>query len=415
MKDDAMLAPTISNDFGSQMAIDTHSSGPRSAASAESRAWSQPPVKQNHQQIFIVDDEELNIRVARKYLRMSGFNRVDSTTEPVEAVGRIKREQPDLILLDIMMPEISGLDILRELRADASAKHLPVIILTAHVEDEIKREAIEIGANDFLSKPIDPIELLPRVRNLLTLREHQRWLENTSEHLEREVQRRTAALVKAEQNIVNCLARAAEYRDNETGRHVTRVGHYAALIAKALGMDANYCTLIKEAAKLHDVGKIGIPDAILLKTGKLDPEEFQMMQQHCGMGLQVLTQITQEDIQQVRSHVQMGASILDVIDSPLLAMASQIAMTHHEKWDGTGYPFGLKGEQIPLEGRITAVGDVFDALSSRRPYKPAFPLEKCYSILKEGRGTHFEPRVLDAFLSRRDEAVAIQMQYADPE
>lgn len=407
------LAPA--NDVLSQSSIELKNLGLIKLAGDDGRPWTQPPVKQNNQQIFIIDDEELNIRVARKYLRMSGFNRVDSTTDPGEAVSRIKREQPDLVLLDIMMPEISGLDILRELRTDEMCRHLPVIILTAHVEDEIKREAIEIGANDFLSKPIDPIELLPRVRNLLSLREHQRWLENTSETLEREVQRRTAALVRAEQNIVNCLARAAEYRDNETGRHVIRVGHYAALIAEALGMDANYCALIMEAAKLHDVGKIGIPDSILLKTGKLDPDEFRMMQKHCGMGLQVLTQITQEDIQYVRSHVQMGASILDVIDSPLLAMASQIAMTHHEKWDGTGYPFGLSCEQIPLEGRITAVGDVFDALSSRRPYKPAFPLEKCYAILKEGRGTHFDPRVLDAFLARRDDAVAIQMQYADPE
>ena len=377
-------------------------------------SWMQPHEKPADQQIFIVDDEELNVRVARKYLRMSGFDRVTSTTDPAEAVARIKREQPDLVLLDVMMPEISGLDILRQLRADDVARHLPVIILTAHVENEIKQQAIELGANDFLGKPIDPLELLPRVRNLLSLRSHQRWLENTSEHLESEVRRRTAALVKAEQNIVNCLARAAEYRDNETGRHVVRVGQYAALIAKSLGLSNDYCKLIKEAAKLHDVGKIGIPDSILLKTGKLDPDEYQLMQQHCGMGLQVLQQITQEDFQSFRRHVQMGASILDVVDSPLLAMASQIAMTHHEKWDGKGYPFGLSGEQIPLEGRITAVGDVFDALSSRRPYKPAFPLEKCYTILQEGRGTHFDPCVLDAFLDHRDEAVAIQMQYADP-
>lgn len=380
----------------------------------DNRSWTTPQ-KPSEQQIFIVDDEELNIRVARKYLRTWGFERVSSTTEPAEAVARIKAEQPDLILLDIMMPEISGLDILRELRADEASRHLPVIILTAHIEDEIRREAIEIGANDFLGKPIDPIELLPRVRNLLSLRAHQRWLENTSEHLESEVKRRTAALVRAEQNIVNCLARAAEYRDNETGRHVVRVGRYTSLIAEALGMNADYCKLIGEAAKLHDVGKIGIPDSILLKTGKLDPDEFKLMQEHCGKGLQVLQQIGEDEFHAFRRHVQMGASILDVIDSPLLAMASQIAMTHHEKWDGSGYPFGLSGEQIPLEGRITAVGDVFDALSSRRPYKPAFPLEKCYAIMTEGRGTHFDPRVLDAFLEHRDEAVAIQLQFADPE
>jgi len=378
------------------------------------RSWATPHEHAASQQIFIVDDEELNVRVARKYLRMSGFDRVNATTEPGEAVAWIRRERPDLILLDIMMPEISGLDILRELRSLDETRHLPVVILTAHYEDEIKYQAIELGANDFLAKPIDPLELLPRVRNLLSLRAHQRWLENTYENLEAEVRRRTAALVKAEQNIVNCLARAAEYRDNETGHHVVRVGFYAELIAKALGMKPEYCELIREAAKLHDVGKIGIPDAVLLKTGKLDLDEFRVMQQHCGMGLQVLQQISPEEYDKLRRHVQVGASILSSVDSPLLAMASQIAMTHHEKWDGSGYPFGLSGEQIPLEGRITAVGDVFDALSSRRPYKPAFPLEKCYAILNEGRGTHFDPKVLDAFMDHRDDAVAIQMKYAEP-
>jgi putative two-component system response regulator len=410
-----MPALAISNEGRSQFTTTLERLPTSNVYETGSHAWTQPQQKPANQPVFIVDDEDLNIRVARKYLRTWGYERVNSTNDPREAVARITSEQPDLILLDVMMPEIDGLQILRELRSNETTRHLPVIILTAHVDDEIRRKAIEYGANDFLSKPIDPIELLPRVRNLLSLRSHQRWLENTSERLESEVRRRTAALVKAEQNIVNCLARAAEYRDNETGRHVVRVGRYAALIAESLGMSRDYCRLIGEAAKLHDVGKIGITDSILLKTGKLDPDEFKTMQKHCGMGLQVLQQITEEDFNSFRRHVQMGACILDVVDSPMLAMASQIAMTHHEKWDGSGYPTGLSGEQIPLEGRITAVGDVFDALSSRRPYKPAFPLEKCDAILKEGRGTHFDPRVLDAFFDRRDEVVAIQRELADPE
>jgi putative two-component system response regulator len=256
--------------------------------------------------------------------------------------------------------------------------------------------------------------MLPRIRNLLTMRAQQKWLENTSERLEVEVWRRTAALMEAEQHIVHCLARAAEYRDNDTGRHVIRVGLYAALIAKALGLGENYVRLIAQAAQLHDVGKIGIPDVVLLKTGRLDPSEMKVMQHHCVMGEQVIEDLTEEDQQAFRRHVQMGASILGPTSSPLLKMASQIALTHHERWDGTGYPFGLTGEQIPLEGRITAVADVFDALSSRRPYKPAFPLEKCYAILEEGRGKHFDPRILDAFLAHRDEAVAIQIEHADP-
>ncbi len=381
---------------------------------ARNTRWTCPDEDIVDQQIFIVDDEELNVRVAKKYLRTWGFERVGSTTDSVDAIERIHHERPDLILLDVMMPDISGLDILRELRRDKATRHLPVIILTAHSEDEVKREALDLGANDFLGKPIDPHELQPRVRNLLALRAHQNCLERTSEYLEAEVQRRTAALVRAELHVVNCLARAAEYRDNETGRHIIRVGRYASLIAEALGCDSEFVKLILEAAKLHDVGKIGIPDAILFKTGKLDPDEFEQMREHCSLGLNVLEQITRDDFHLFRRHVQMGASILNAVESPLLAMASQIAMTHHEKWDGSGYPFGLVGEQIPLEGRITAVADVFDALSSQRPYKPAFPLEKCYAILMDGRGSHFDPRVLDAFLHHRDEAIAIQRQYADP-
>jgi putative two-component system response regulator len=378
--------------------------------------WRRPPEMESRQQILIVDDEELNIRVVRKYLHTWGFEFVNSTTEPTEAVQRIRLDRPDLILLDVMMPEVSGLEILRELRSDPLTRHLPVIILTAHTEDEVKQQALELGANDFLGKPIVPAELLPRVRNLLALRAHQSWLERTSEYLEEEVLRRTAALVRAEKNIVNCLARAAEYRDNETGRHIVRVGRYAALIARAIGMSPDYIALIEDAAKLHDVGKIGIPDSILLKTETLDPDEYKTIKGHCEAGGMILREIREEDeeFSSFRRHVKIGAKILGAADSPLLAMASRIAMTHHEWWDGTGYPFGLAGEQIPLEGRITAVADVFDALSTRRPYKQAYPLEHCYQILRDWSGTHFEPRLVDVFLQHKDEAVAIQMSCSDP-
>lgn len=391
------------------------SASDRSASESSSTrsVWQPSDSDLFNQKILIVDDEELNVRVARKYLRNWGFESVISVTDSLAAINRIRDEKPDLVLLDIMMPEISGMDILRHLRGESDTRHLPVIILSAHVEDEIRHEALKGGANDFLTKPIDSNELLPRVRNLLSLRANQTRLERASEYLEAEVQRRTAALVRAENHIVNCLARAAEYRDNETGRHVIRVGKYSALIATELGCDAEFVKLIEDAAKLHDVGKIGIPDSILFKAGKLDADEFGLMKQHCAFGINMLQQISPEEFHNFRRHVQVGASILNFKDSPLLSMASQIAMTHHEKWDGTGYPFGLSGKQIPLEGRIVAVADVFDALSSERPYKPAFPLEKCYSILTEGRGTHFDPQVLDAFMNRRDEAVTIQMQLND--
>lgn len=367
------------------------------------------------QRIFIVDDEELNIRVARKYLRSWGFEKIDATTDPTEAVARITRELPDLVLLDVMMPDVSGMDILCDLRSDQATRHLPVIILTAHVENDIRHQALMYGANDFVGKPIDPFELQPRVTNLLKLRAHQKCLEQHADRLEAEVRRRTAELDAAQHHVVHCLARAAEYRDNDTGRHIIRVGLYAGLIARALGLGDDFATLIEQAAKLHDVGKIGIPDNILQKNGKLDPDEYSQMQAHCDMGLQVLRQTSEDDYLAFRKHALMGASILDQVDTPLLRMASQIALTHHEKWDGSGYPLGLKGEEIPLVGRIVAVADVFDALSTRRIYKSAFTLDRCYQILEDGRGSHFDPQILDAFFSQHDEMVAIRIRYADAE
>lgn len=367
---------------------------------------SEPP------KILIVDDEELNIRVARKYLRGAGFDRVVATTDPAETLDVAHRERPDLVLLDVMMPEIGGLDVLQSLRSDLAMAHVPIIILTAHFEDDVRHNALAFGANDFLSKPIDPLELLPRVRNLIALRQHQKSLERTAEHLEKEVRRRTKALIAAQHHVIHCLARAAEFRDNDTGRHIVRVGLYSALIARALGLDEDYAEMIEQAAKLHDVGKIGIPDSILLKSGSLDAGEYEMMRAHCRLGLHVIEEQNAEASSVFRRHVEIGAQILNV-DSPLLSMASQIAMTHHERWDGTGYPLGLKGDEIPLEGRIVAVADVFDALSMQRPYKPAFPLERSFAILKDGRGTHFDPAVLDAFLAHRAQAAAIQIQHSD--
>ncbi len=376
--------------------------------------WAKPNIELKDQRIFIVDDEDLNIRVARKYLRSWGYEKIESTNQPTEAVHRIRQADPHLVLLDVMMPEVSGLELLAQLRALEETKHLPIVILTAHIEDSVKHEALELGANDFLSKPIDPLELQPRVRNLLHLSVHQRWLEETSVRLEAEVKRRTESLVAAQHQVIHCLARASEYRDNDTGHHIIRVGAYAAMIARKLGLDEEYVQTIEQAAKLHDVGKIGIPDAILHKPGKLDDQEMYHMKTHCDLGLHVITSLNDEQESVAnRKHVQMGASILEMDDSPVLSMAAQIALTHHEKWDGSGYPFGLAGEQIPLEGRITAVADVFDALSSIRPYKPAFSPDKCREILSEGRGKHFDPKVLDAFMIAFDEAIQIRVKYSD--
>lgn len=395
----------------------------KSAAAPESRLnghagrsnspWAVPPEDLEQCRILIVDDEDLNIRVARKYLRSWGFENVTGSTAPLEVLSIVRDEQPDLVLLDVMMPDLSGLDILKLLRADPLTVHVPVIILTAHFEEEIKYRALELGANDFLSKPINALEMLPRVKNLLGLRVHQKCLERTSERLELEVQRRTASLVTAERHIVHCLARAAEFRDNDTGKHVIRVGLYSALIARAIGLGEDYAQRIEQAAKLHDVGKIGIPDHILLKAGKLDADEFETMRTHCFLGSHILDHKSDELKAAFRTHVPIGEQILSGLDSPLLLMALKIVETHHERWDGGGYPRGLGGEQIPLEGRIVAVADVFDAMSMKRVYKPAFPVAKCFAILREDRGSHFDPQVVDAFLSREGEILEIQRQHSE--
>jgi putative two-component system response regulator len=287
------------------------------------------------------------------------------------------------------------------------------LILTAASDQQTKRRALELGASDFLGKPVDPTELVPRLHNVLTVKRHHDYIERYSQELEAEVLRRTAELARSRQEVIHCLARAAEFRDDDTGRHVFRVGRYARLIAAELGWKGERLEMFEQAAQLHDIGKIGIPDAILLKPGKLDPDEFEIMRKHSGFGKRIMHTLPENDSNVLRSHTELGSRLLGETESPILAMASVIAMSHHEKWDGSGYPLGLAGEDIPIEGRITAVADVFDALSSKRPYKPAFPLNQCLEILEQGRGTHFDPQALDAFFRCRPQIVATQLRHAD--
>ena len=348
--------------------------------------------------IMIVDDEPLNIKVARKYLTIAGYQNFVTTTDAPAALELIRREKPDVILLDIMMPQTSGLEILEAVRSDAALSHLPVLILTASTDAQTKQSALGLGATDFLAKPVDPADLVPRVRNALLVKAHHDHLAGYSQQLEHEVMLRTSELEASRLEIVHCLARAAEYRDDDTGRHVMRVGRFAGILARQLGVGGDRVAMIEIAAQLHDVGKIGVPDSILLKPGKLDPDEFAVMKRHCEYGRMIIMPDAPEQTTSVPA---------------LLAMAAQIAFTHHEKWDGSGYPCGLAGEQIPLEGRITAVADVFDALGSRRPYKPPFPLEQCLSILREGRGKHFDPAVVDALFARIGEITSVQSDLAD--
>jgi putative two-component system response regulator len=363
--------------------------------------------------ILLVDDEPINIKVARKYLANAGYLDCQSACNASDVLPLMIRAEPDLVLLDIVMPGFSGLDLLAAIRADGQLAHIPVVMLTAVEDRETKHRALALGATDFLAKPVDPSELVSRVRNVLQVKAHHDYLRNHASDLARIVRERTAQLETSHQHIIHCLARAAEFRDDETGRHVLRVGHYASLIARQLGWDEASSEMLRQAAQLHDVGKIGIPDAILRKPGKLTADEIQAMQKHCGFGKQVFDSLTETDWSTFRRHPELGSRILAGCGSPVLEMAAQIALTHHERWDGAGYPIGLAGKDIPIAGRITAVADVFDALSTSRSYKPAFPLRKCFDILEEGRSTHFDSEVLDAFFAAREQIVHIQIFFAE--
>ncbi len=363
--------------------------------------------------ILLVDDEPLNIKAVRKYLGAAGYTDCQSTCNAGDVVPMMIRSGPDLVLLDIVMPGFNGLDVLSAIRSDKELSHIPVVMLTAVDDRDIKCKALELGATDFLAKPVDPSELVSRVRNVLEAKAHHDHLRSHALELERLVRQRTSQLEDSHQHIIHCLARAAEFRDDETGRHVLRVGRYAAIIARQLGWDDKATDVIQQAAQLHDVGKIGIPDAILKKPDKLTPDERRTIEKHCGFGKRVFDSLTDTDWKTFRHHAEIGNRILAGCDSPVLNMAAEIALTHHERWDGSGYPIGLAGEDIPLSGRITAVADVFDALSTSRPYKPAFPLKKCFEVLEEGRGSLFDSQVLDAFIAARAQIVQIQISYAE--
>ena len=363
--------------------------------------------------IMIVDDEAMNIKILRRLLELEGFSSFVSTSDAPTALALIRQEQPDIVLLDLMMPYVSGLDILTEARADATISFIPIVILTAVTDRDTRVRAVELGATDFLNKPVDASELLPRVRNVLSVKCYQDQLRVYNNDLEAAVKQRTSELENSRRDLIHCLARAAEYRDDDTGQHVLRVGRYTRLVAETLKIPEEVIKTLEQAALLHDIGKIGVPDAVLLKPGRLTEDEFALMQKHAGFGKRILTSCTPEEEREMRRHAEVGAHILEVGSSRILDMARTIALTHHERWDGTGYPLGLKGEDIPLVGRITAVADVFDALSSRRAYKKAFPLDECFQIMQESRGTHFDPVVLDAFLSVRDKVVQVQLYFAD--
>jgi putative two-component system response regulator len=325
--------------------------------------------------ILIVDDEPGNVEVLRRLLERSGFHRLETTTDAREAASLYVRVRPDLILLDLHMPELDGLAVMDELNEIAEASYLPILVLTGDITPEARREALSRGAKDFVSKPFDPDEVLLRIRTLLETRFLYLQIQSHNQMLEAKVRERTRELEGAQIEIIERLARAAEFRDDNTGQHTERVGQMAALLARQLGLPDMQVALIRRAAPLHDVGKIGVPDTILLKLGRLTAEEFAV----------------------VRTHTTIGARILSGSRFPILRLAEEIAFNHHERWDGDGYA-GIAGDAIPLAGRIVAVADVFDALTQKRPYKPAWPVEEALAEIDRQRGRMFDPALVDVFL-----------------
>lgn len=367
----------------------------------------------NKQRILIVDCEETSLLAAQTCLQQNGYQQILSTTDVHDALSAIRQCEPDIVLLDVNPPNYSGLEILRSVTADAATRYLPIIVLAKGLDPDVKQKALKLGATDFLNKPIDPFELIPRVRNALLLKSHREDFAGESARLEAMVRRRTEDLSRSRQQLILGLAKAAEHRDDDTGNHVLRVGRYAGMIAKQMGWSDARVQMLELAAQLHDVGKIGIPDSILFKPGKLDPQEWELMRKHCSFGVEIVEPVSTQDLSKLRAHAGLGAEMLHVRSSPMMMMAARIAQTHHEKWDGSGYPIGLAGEDIPIEGRITAVADVFDALSSERPYKKAFPRKKCFEIIQEGRGNHFDPQIVDAFFECAAEIVEVQLALMD--
>ncbi|MEZ7492594.1 two-component system response regulator [Pseudoalteromonas distincta] len=315
--------------------------------------------------VLIVDDEPANLKVMREVLgnqyRMSFAKSGDA------ALALLEKELPKLILLDIMMPDMNGFEVCQIVKRNPKTSHIPIIFVTALGDESDEYKGFELGAVDYITKPISPAIVRARVNTHLSLVQAEQ-------------------LKQAHVDLVERLGRAAEYKDTDTGEHIVRMSQYSKVLALALGMDEQRAELLRQAAPMHDVGKIGIPDAILLKPGMLTSEEFDHMKEHATIGAQILANSS----------------------SPLLQLAHTLAIEHHEKWDGSGYPNGIKGEEISVEGRIVAIADVFDALTSKRPYKEAWSVEKTVLHMQEQAGTHFDPALIELLVKNLDDIIAIK-------
>jgi putative two-component system response regulator len=338
-------------------------------------SYDAPSVDLSSLKILLVDDEETILVILKGILQRAGYTQVATLDDPRNVLGRFLEDRPDLLVLDHHMPHKDGLEVIEELRPYLP-DYFPILMLTADERSELKETALSSGAKDFLIKPINPIEVRLRIRNLLEARYFHQQLQHNNECLEAMVRQRTRELEDAHVEMLIRLAKAAEYRDDDTGEHTWRVARACALLGQELGLGAEAVDLVLRAARLHDVGKIAIPDGILLKPGSLTEAEFEV----------------------VKGHARAGAELLSGGRSPLMKLAETIALTHHERWDGTGYPQGLAGETIPIESRLLAVADTFDALTHDRIHRKAVSPERAVTEIRSQSGKQFDPRVVDAFL-----------------
>jgi len=341
--------------------------------------------------ILIVDDEPANVMLLKRHLQREGYQNIQTTSDPTEVEGLCDKTDFDAFLLDIRMPEINGFELMALLKKRYVNAFLPILVLTAQTDQETRIRALKEGSKDFLTKPFDRLEALTRIHNLIEVCLMHKKLKQQNLSLEEKVKQRTQELYHTRQQVIRRLGLAAEYRDNETGNHIIRMSKYSSLLALANGSTQAEADLIMNASPMHDIGKIGIPDSVLLKPGKLDADEWKVMQ----------------------SHVEIGAEILSGDDSELMLAAKRIALHHHEKWDGSGYPQGLKGEEISIEGRICAITDVFDALLSTRPYKKPWTTDETLELIESEAGKHFDPQLAQLMRSLLPELLEIKGQFPD--
>lgn len=349
---------------------------------------------QKPSEILVVDDDARIRQLIGIMLEAEGY-KLSQAANGREAMERVAQQPPDLILLDIMMPDMDGFEVASRIKQNPATQSIPIIMITALEDGDSRLRALNLGAEEFLTKPVNRAELWVRVRNLLRLKEYGDFLKHHNRILEEQVAQRTSQLQQSYLQTLRVLGVAAEYKDEETGNHIQRIAEYSLYLSEQMGMDRDFCDTIHHASPMHDIGKIGIPDAVLLKPGRLLDHEWDIMRTHC----------------------EIGASILRRGESPYLAMATDIALSHHERWDGSGYPQGLAGEAIPLAARIMAICDVYDALRSKRPYKPALGHDQSLEIILTGDGrthpNHFDPAVLDAFRRSADAFRQIYAERAD--